>query len=128
MRSDDSEIHSALFSSLHESVTLVEEAEISHLDAAPIHLLTTASISWLQLILPNVGIDERRFRPNLLVDAHDFGAVESEWIGKRLRVGRSVELEVVSPTERCGMVALRQDGLEEEPGVLRSITQEANLG
>ena len=123
----DAAIHGALSSVLGEPVTVVREAAESHLDAAPIHIVTSASIRRLRESLPGVAIDERRFRPNLLVDVADSGFVEQSWIGKRLRVGPNVELRVMRATERCGMIALAQDDLPDEPRVLRHVTQELDL-
>ncbi len=68
LRGDDPEIHLALSNHLAQPVTLAREASISHLDAGPIHLLTTASLAWLRTVLPDAQVDERRFRPNVLID------------------------------------------------------------
>ena len=108
-------------------MVLAQEAEISHHDAGPIHILTSASLAWLRAALPDAGIDERRFRPNLVVDLPGQGPVEQEWIGRRLRVGREVQLEVTMGTERCGMITFSQSELGEEPSVLRDITREAGI-
>jgi hypothetical protein len=43
-RGDDPAIHAALAAQLRLPVTLSREAEISHFDAGPLHLLTTASL------------------------------------------------------------------------------------
>jgi uncharacterized protein YcbX len=42
---------------------VLEESTIPHHDAAPLHLLTAASLRWLQRQLPASRIDRRRFRP-----------------------------------------------------------------
>src|SRR5215472_2235043 len=47
MRGDDPAIHVALSAQLAMPVTLSREAEISHFDAGPLHLLTTASLRTL---------------------------------------------------------------------------------
>ena len=123
----DAAIHSALSAALGQPVVLAKEADIYHLDAGPIHILTSASLAWLRAALPDAGIDERRFRPNLVVDLSGQGLVEQEWIGRRLRVGREVQLEVTMGTERCGMITFSQSELAEEPSVLRHITREAGI-
>jgi uncharacterized protein YcbX len=124
---DAPSIHQALSAALGQSVVLAREAEISHLDAAPVHLLTSASLEWLRAALPAADIDARRFRPNLVIELPGSGLVEQAWIGKRLRVGEQVELAVSAATERCGMVAFAQSELLEEPSVLRHIAQQATL-
>ena len=68
-RGDDPDVHAALSAAVGQPVTLAREAAISHLDAGPVHLLTTASLAWLAAVLPDAALDERRFRPNLLITA-----------------------------------------------------------
>ncbi len=112
---------------LGEPVTLEREDGATHFDDSPLHLLTTASLAWLDRTLPEARTDERRFRPNLVLDAPGADPVEQSWIGRRLRVGGEVELEITGPTRRCGMVAFGQDDLPHEPSVLRHITDHADL-
>lgn len=115
-------IHRALSDALGLPVTLAREAEVSHFDSAPIHLVTSGSLAWLRAALPEAGIDARRFRPNLVIEVPNPEAAEQSWIGKRLRIG-DVELRVSGTTERCGMVAFAQSELPKAPGVLRHITR-----
>jgi hypothetical protein len=62
---------------------VLEESTISHHDAAPLHLLTTASLGWLQRRLPASRIDGRRFRPNILLGVAGDQPVEDRWVGRR---------------------------------------------
>ncbi|WP_255433139.1 MOSC domain-containing protein [Alcanivorax sp. 24] len=73
------------------------------------------------------GKNTRRFRPNLVIDVPGADLVEQTWLGKRLRVGEKIELEVCAATERCGMVASTQSDLPEEPSILRRIARQAYL-
>jgi len=127
LRGDDATIHDALSAALAQPVTLAREAAISHLDAGPVHLLTTASLAWLGGVLPEAQIDERRFRPNVLVGAPGAQPVEREWLGRTLAVGADVRLAVREPAERCVMVSLAQSELPDDPTILRTITQAADL-
>jgi uncharacterized protein len=91
---------------------------------APIHLLTTASLRTLRQILPDSRLDERRFRPNMLVDIAD-GAEpipENAWIGRDIRIG-DVVLRGTLPCARCGFTTLELDGLPLDVEVLRTITK-----
>lgn len=125
---EDPGIGAALRGALgHDDVTLERVDDGSHVDAGPLHLLTTASLAWLARTLPGAQADERRFRPNLVIEADGDTPVEQEWLGSTLRVGDDVALRITEPTERCGMVALAQDGLRHDPGVLRHITRNADL-
>lgn len=124
---DDPEIGAALSDALGRPVTLEREDDGSHLDAGPLHLLSTASLAWLERALPAARADERRFRPNLVIGIEGETPVEQDWIGCTLHVGDDVVLRVTSPTERCGMVALEQEDLPRDPRVLRHITRNAGL-
>lgn len=122
---DDPRVHEILSGILGHPVTMAREAEISHLDAGPVHILTTASLAWLRAALPDALIDERRFRPNILIDVRESGPVEQEWIGRTLRVGGEVMLRVSEATERCRMTTLAQSDLPGDPRVLRKLARDA---
>ncbi|AFT72597.1 putative Fe-S protein [Alloalcanivorax dieselolei B5] len=124
---DSPAVHQMLSEELGLPVVLAREEAISHLDAGPVHLITSASLAWLSSALPSVSIDARRFRPNLVIDVPGADLVEQAWLGKRLCVGKEVELEVCAATERCGMVASTQSDLPEEPSILRHIARQADL-
>lgn len=121
---DDPGIHAALSRALGEPVTLVKESETPHFDAAPVHIVTTASLAWLRGQLPGVAADERRFRPNLVVDAAGAGPVEAAWVGRTLRIGAHLQLRIIDTTERCRIVTLAQDDLPEDARVLRALAQD----
>ena len=124
---DHPDIHAALSHTLGQPVTLAREAGISHLDAGPVHILTTAALTWLRAAVPAVAADERRFRPNLLIDVPGNTQRERGWLGKILSVGEEVRLLVRGATERCGMVAFAQAELPFDARILQCITQEAAL-
>jgi uncharacterized protein YcbX len=113
----------ALSAALGLPVRLAREAGTPHFDAAPLHLVTTAGLAWLRRALPQSEIDERRFRPNLVLDATGEGMVEQDWIGRRLRVGESLALRIVQPTERCVMVTMAQAGLGDDARILRTLAE-----
>lgn len=120
-------VHEVLSQRLGQSVVLEEEAAVSHLDAGPVHIISSASLAWLQAALPLAQVDARRFRPNLVVALPGATPVEQQWIGKRLRIGQEVELAVSGVTERCGMVAFAQEELLEDPKILRYIAQASGV-
>lgn len=92
---------------------------------APLHLVTTASLRELETMLPAVQIDQRRFRPNIVVDVRDAtGFTEIFWIGDTIQLDGMVA-KVTEPTKRCGMTLISQPGLDEEAEVLRSIVRHA---
>ncbi|MGE7368449.1 MOSC domain-containing protein [Neorhizobium sp. NPDC001467] len=90
-------------------------------DLAPLHVITTASLAALQAILPDVTIDQRRFRPNVLIRTGTCaGFAETEWIGRALCLA-DVTLRATEATKRCGLTLVAQPQLEEEPDILRAI-------
>jgi uncharacterized protein YcbX len=125
VRGDDPRIHGALSSALGTAVTLVREARIRHFDDGAVHLVTTAALEWLRSRLPGSRIDERRFRPNIVMTAAGAGQPEQSWIGRTLRIGAEVVLRVTAPTERCRMTTLGQADLPEDVKVLRRLAEEA---
>lgn len=98
-------------------VSVTREADIAHFDAAPVHILTTCDLAFLERLS---GIEPRAesFRPNLLIETNERS---TDWNGQRLRIG-STELHVIAPTERCLMVNVAPDGAG-GPDLLRPIAQ-----
>ncbi|TBL75068.1 MOSC domain-containing protein [Paenibacillus thalictri] len=120
----------ALSQLLGQPVRLAAEAAVSHFDAAPVHLLTQAALSSLRRALPDMRIDERRFRPNLLLNVIGNEPLEHSWIGRQLRIGTEVVLEITELTERCVMTTFAQSELPYEPKLLRHLAEvyDANFG
>lgn len=88
-------------------------------DAAPIHIVTDATLARLRELLPGSDLDRRRFRANVVLETGaPAGFVEDEWIGRRLSVGGAV-LHVTKPCSRCVMTTLAQDDLPKDREVLR---------
>lgn len=127
LRGDATEIHAELSRTLGQPLTLAREAGVSHLDAGPVHLLTTASLAWLRDNVPGVQADERRFRPNIVIETPGATLVENTWLGKVLAIGEQVVLRVSEPTERCVMTIHAQSELPFDERVLKCIAQRAEL-
>jgi hypothetical protein len=90
-------------------------------DYAPIHLVTSATLSRFQELAPASRLDVARFRPNLVIDtgpAHGF--VETAWLGQVLAIGDEVRLCVTFPCPRCVMTTLAQGELPADPAILRT--------
>jgi uncharacterized protein YcbX len=97
----------------------------NYFDALPLHLLTRTTLNSLARLAPESLWDERRFRPNLLVEAGDpAGFPELGWIGRRLRVGTAV-IEVVTGCPRCVVVTQPVDELPQDHRVMRTLVREA---
>ncbi len=101
----------------------------TYFDAFPILLLSTASMESLRDTSDAV-IDVRRFRPNFLLDIPGVsGFPEQAWRGRRLKLGDAV-LNVTVECPRCVMTTHGFDDLPRDPGIMRTLVQEAggNLG
>lgn len=102
VRGDDEHVHWAISDGLDRpGVTLVREDVISHFDAEPLHLVTTASMR-----LADLEPDRRRVRPNVILHTEQFdGRPEEAWVGRELHVGTHLVIIVVGRHERLGVCA-----------------------
>ncbi|MBA3472845.1 MAG: MOSC domain-containing protein [Rubrobacter sp.] len=89
-------------------------------DLGAVHLLTTASLEKLGELYPEGSFDPRRFRPNVVLElgSGEVGFVEDGWLGRTLRLGDEIVLEVTEPVARCVMTTLPQAGLAKDPGII----------
>jgi uncharacterized protein YcbX len=90
-------------------------------DIAMVHLLTTASINKMRELIPESRIEVRRYRTNIVIDVPDeIGFVENNWVGKTVRIGDDVVLEVTQPCVRCIMTTLPQGDLPKDSAILQA--------
>jgi uncharacterized protein len=93
-------------------------------DAAPLHVLTTASLARLGELAPASSFSVARFRPNVVVAAGAAeGFVENEWVSRSLGLGRDVVASVFLSAPRCVMTTLAQPDLPRDPGVLAAVAR-----
>jgi uncharacterized protein YcbX len=93
-------------------------------DAHALHLLTDTTLRTLAGLAPESDWDERRFRPNIFLQADVTGGFpELAWLGRRIRVG-SAQIEVVTGCPRCVMVTLPGDGLPQDHRIMRTLVRE----
>ncbi|QYN25828.1 MOSC N-terminal beta barrel domain-containing protein [Amycolatopsis sp. DSM 110486] len=106
-----------------DDVVLAREGEVSHFDELPLSVLTTATLDWARRALPGVAVDERRFRPNILLRTPPGTApfVEDEWLGETAVLGGGTLIEFVRSSERCVMVNEAQPDLPRSSQVLKTI-------
>jgi uncharacterized protein YcbX len=91
-------------------------------DLACVHVLTTSTIDRLRELYPRGRFEVRRFRPNIVVrvaeDVVEF--VENKWLGRQMRIGDEVVLEVTDNCPRCVMTTLPQGDLPKDREILRT--------
>lgn len=82
----------------------------SHMDAAPVSLVGTATLrAYADLVGDVEPVDPRHLRANVVVET-DRPWVEDGWVGRHLLVG-GVELAVTERIPRCRMVDVGQVGV-----------------
>ena len=118
------------FAAFPPEVVEFESPPGTHYDCWPLMVMTTSAMDALRAALPNSVIDERRFRPSMMVETQETGHVEFSWKGKRAQVGSAV-VEFLDPCPRCVMVtqAVNAD-IGPDRDILRHIVRDLdqNLG
>ena len=84
-------------------------------DVLPLTVLTDGMAS-------AVGVDHRRFRPNIVIGGVD-GLAEASWPGSFLQIGGLV-IGIRKRRSRCVMTTFDPDTLEQDPSVLRRVVWE----
>jgi len=97
----------------------------TYFDAYPLLILTTSALGQLQQAAPESVIDERRFRPNIVIntDEIDLGYVEESWKNKYLTIGEVI-LGLTLPCPRCVMTTIGFQDLPKDPGIMRTLVRE----
>ena len=92
-------------------------------DLAVLHLLTTATLRRLHELAPAATFDERRYRPNIVLDGAGDGFVENAWAGRAIAFAGGASVTASIPTMRCVMTTLAQGDLPRDPATLRTIAK-----
>ena len=93
-----------------------------YVDAAPVLVLTTASLHTAAGLHPLGTWHPRRFRPNLLIEVEGEGWPEDDWVAHPLRVGAAT-LRPTQACVRCTMVTRAQPGLEADVEIFRTLAR-----
>ncbi|MEV7354365.1 MOSC N-terminal beta barrel domain-containing protein [Kitasatospora sp. NPDC091276] len=106
-----------------EDVELAREDAVSHFDQLPVSVLTTATLDWVREAAPFTVVDERRFRPNILLRTPPGTPpfVEDRWFGREGHGGTDARLAFVRSSERCAMTGAPQPGLPHAAEILKAI-------
>src|SRR3954451_18500427 len=72
--------------------------------------------------MAHIGLDRRRFRPNIVIGGVD-GLAERDWAGRQLAIG-DVLIDVDHLCERCVMTTIDPDTLEQDPDILQRINSD----
>jgi uncharacterized protein YcbX len=108
--------------SVHDSIVAVV-APGTFFDAAPLHVVTSATLDRLRELAPATNFSPGRFRPNVVVAVEDDdlqGFVEDAWVSHIVTFG-AVEASVFLSAPRCVMTTLAQADLPRDPKVLQTV-------
>ena len=95
----------------------------SFADVEPLHILTTSSLNALNAADPDIVVDVRRFRPNIVISTpENEGFVENDWEGLELTAGEVV-IKIIDPTARCIMTTVQQGELPQQKGILQTLAR-----
>jgi hypothetical protein len=92
-------------------------------DARPLSLISAQSIAQLS---EEVGrqIDDRRFRANIYLDLVGLqGFAEDKFIGRKLKLGERVIVNIVERDPRCAMITYDPDTGEADRGLLEHVNE-----
>ncbi len=108
-----------------DDVELAREDAVPHFDQLPVSVLSTATLDWVRRAVPSAVVDERRFRPNILLRTPPGTPpfVEDTWFGHEGRGGAGLRLAFVRASERCAMIGAAQPGLPHAPEILKAVVQ-----
>lgn len=93
----------------------------------PLHLVTTATLQFLEGKNGQADWNPRRFRPNFLIETNpgQDGLAEQAWVGKRVKIGATA-MDCVAATPRCGAITRAQPQFKADAQVLRTVVRHAD--
>ncbi len=99
----------------------------SLVNAFPVSLMTTSTLSTLGARASGSQFDERRFRMNVIINTEAPDFPENAWIGNFLALGETLCLDIALLVPRCVVTTLGQEGLPQDSDVLRALVQNNRL-
>jgi hypothetical protein len=94
-------------------------------DAAPLQLMSTATLARLTEIRPETAFDARRFRPNIVIATNGTraGFVENDWAERTIALGSDVQARGILSVPRCVITTLGQQELPRDNAVLQTVAR-----
>lgn len=112
------------FAAFPPEIAEFESPPGTHHDCWPLMVMTTSAMDALRQALPESRVDERRFRPSIVIDGAEAGHPEFSWKGRTARMG-TAEIEFLDPCPRCVMITRRiNDDLPEDRAILRHVVRD----
>ncbi|HET9168844.1 MAG TPA: MOSC N-terminal beta barrel domain-containing protein [Actinospica sp.] len=92
-------------------------------DFAPLHLITSSTLDRIAALGERGAAEAQRYRPNLVIRSTGDGFIENDWLGRELRIGPDLRIEIVARTPRCAVPTLEHGSLERDPQALRVLAE-----
>jgi hypothetical protein len=92
-------------------------------DFAPVHLLTTSTLSRIADLSPRGTVELERYRPNIIIRTASAGFAENDWVGKKLQIGTDLTLSAVAATPRCAVPTLVHGDSPRDTSALRVLAE-----
>lgn len=107
-----------------EPLRLLGDGEARFTDRGPTQISLGGLASLADLSnKAGVDVDMRRFRLNFSVDGLDQWS-EFDWVGKRIKIGESVEIDVTAPIQRCNAVNASPTGEGRDMDLMKLLNAE----
>ena len=102
----------------------------SFVDASAVHIIVNQSMAHLASLLDGVKLGVERFRPNIVLDAHDDAGsgefADLAWKDLDFKIG-DAEIRIGDATPRCVMTTVAQPGYEQAKSVLQVLAATARM-
>ncbi|MES2462799.1 MAG: MOSC domain-containing protein [Armatimonadota bacterium] len=106
------------------SILTLLRSDRAMMDCHPVSLISLQTVRQIGEEL-GLDLDLRRFRANIYLDlAGRDGFGEDALVGRRLRLGPTVVLEVLERDQRCRMISLDPDTGESNPDILQKVAHD----
>ena len=92
-------------------------------DFAPLHLITTSTLDRIGELSARDVVEQRRYRPNLVLRTSEPGFVENDWFGREMRIGADLRLKVIAMTPRCAIPTLAHGASGRDTTALRTLAE-----
>ena len=107
---------------IEHELTLLR-SDRSLVDCGPLSLFSIQTVRQLEKETGN-AIDKRNFRANIYLDLPSSGAfAEDNFVGRKLRLGEKVIVNIIKRDGRCMMITLHPDTAEKSPAILKAVAQ-----
>lgn len=103
------------------------QSEAAIVDSRPVSLISLQTIRDFGDQI-NIDLDKRRFRANLYLDLPSAaGFSEDSWVGRRLRLGSEVVVEILKRNQRCKLITLDPETTEPNPEVMKGLARDHEM-